>query len=488
MTRTRTTARPSRRPLRAACALGAAAALALTTTQAAQADPHRKSDTERVSAGLGQAQPDGASLAAGLSADGRYAVLTSNATNLVPGDTNGKSDVFVRDLRTGSTERVNTGPDGAQANGASFEATISGNGRYVAFSSDATNLVPGANLGFDDVYVHDRWTGETTLVSVGEEPGKPQPDKFSGHPSLSWDGRYLAFQSNRTDLAPDTVTWQGANIYVHDLWTGENRLVSIGADGKEANGSSAAPVISADGGSVAFISKATNITGPDKSGALSPDAAAKLTAEAAQESDEQFVRDAFRTDDRPGILKPHLYPVYVRDLRAEETTMASADEKGGWRGADSPSLSPDGRYATYSTWVQHGDKWWERHFEVYVRDLEEGTETLVSVGLPGTKTAGDSYNGRMTADDRWVYFDSTAANLVPGDTNGVSDVFRRDLWTGRTERVSVAGDGAQSAGASFGPYVDAHGATVVFSADDGSLVQGDTNKVPDVFVRHLPRH
>ncbi|MFG2848064.1 TolB family protein [Kitasatospora sp. NPDC048296] len=488
MTRTRTTARPSRRLLRAACALGAAAALALTTTQAAQADPRRKSGVERVSVGLGQAQPDGASHAAGLSADGRYTVFTSNATNLVPGDTNGKSDVFVRDLRTGDTERVNTGPDGAQANGGSFEATISGNGRYVAFSSDATNLTPGANLGAQDVYVHDRWTGETTLVSVGEEPGKPQPNQFSGHPSLSWDGRYIAFQSNRTDLAPGTVTWFGANIYVHDLWTGENRLVSIGTDGKEANGSSAAPVISADGGSVAFISKATNITSRDKPGSLSPDAAAGLAAESGQEPDEQFVRDSFRTDDRPRILKPHLYPLYVRDLRAEETTMASADEKGGWRGADYPSLSPDGRYAVYSTWVQHGDNWWDRHFEVYVRDLEEGTETQVSVGLPGTKTTGDSLNGQMTADGRWVYFDSTAANLVPGDTNGVGDVFRRDLWSGRTERVSVANDGAQTTGASYGPYVDAHGATVVFSSDDGTLVPGDTNKAPDVFARHLPKH
>ncbi|CAM5677586.1 putative protein OS=Kitasatospora aureofaciens OX=1894 GN=GCM10010502_46950 PE=3 SV=1 [Kitasatospora aureofaciens] len=264
-TSTRTTP-THRRLLRAACALGAAAALALTGTQAAQADPgrHRTPGTERVSVGLGQAQPDGASHAAGLSADGRYAAFTSTAANLVPGDTNGKSDVFVRDLRTGRTERVDTGPDGVQADGASFEAAISADGRYVAFSSSATNLVPGANLGSDDVYVHDRRTGETTLVSVGEEPGQPQKDKFSGHPSISRDGRYIAFQSNRSDLAPGTVTWQGANIYVHDLRTGENRLVSTGADGKEANGSSASPVISADGGTVAFISKATNIIAPDR--------------------------------------------------------------------------------------------------------------------------------------------------------------------------------------------------------------------------------
>ncbi|MFD8704086.1 TolB family protein [Kitasatospora sp. NPDC059648] len=493
--------RTARQLLRSACALAASAALALTGARAAQADPgpHRAPATERVSVGLGQARPDGASRAAGLSADGRYAVFTSTATNLVPGDTNGRSDVFVRDLRTGRTERVDTGTDGAQADGDSFEAAISADGRYVAFSSSATNLAPGANTGYDDVYVHDRRTGETALVSVGEEPGQPQKDKFSGHPSISRDGRYIAFQSNRSDLAPGTVTWQGANIYVHDLRTGENRLVSTGADGKEANGSSASPVISADGGTVAFISKATNIIAPDQPGdALSPDAATRLGVESDQESDEQFVRDSLRlpgssraaeqpgSADHPQLLKPRLYPLYVRDLRSEETTLASPDGKGGWRGADYPSLSADGRFAVYSAWVQHGDNWSDHHFEVYVRDLAKGTETLVSAGLPGTTTTGDSLNGRMTADGRWVYFDSTAASLVPGDTNGAGDVFRRDLRTGLTERVSLAADGSQTAGASYDPYVDARGTTVVFTSEDGTLVPGDTNEAPDVFAHRLP--
>ncbi|MFJ4186498.1 TolB family protein [Kitasatospora sp. NPDC089509] len=480
------------RLLRAACAVGAAAALALTTTQAAHADDtHHKPGTERVSVGLGGAQPDGASQAGGVSADGRYAVFTSQATNLVPGDTNGKSDVFVRDLRTGGIERVDTGPDGAQADGDALSAAISGNGRYVTFSSYATNLVPGAALGFEDVYVHDRWTGETTLVSVGEEPGQSQQGKFSDHPTISRDGRYIAFQSNRSDLAPGTVTWQGANIYVHDLRTGENRLVSIGADGKEANGSSASPVISADGGSVAFVSKASNIIGADRPGALAPEAARRLTAESGQDSDERFglgtPAGSPAGADHPQLLKPHLYPIYVRDLRSEETVLGTPDGQGGWRGGDSPSLSPDGRYLVFSTWVQHGDGWADRHFEVYARDLEAGTETLVSVGLPGTKTTRDSFNGRMTADDRWVYFESSAGNLVPGDTKTVSDVFRRDLWTGRTERISLAPDGSESAGAAYDPYVDARGTTVVFTSEDGTLVPGDTNKVSDVFLRRLPK-
>ncbi|MEV7773400.1 hypothetical protein [Kitasatospora sp. NPDC086791] len=503
-----------RRPLRAACTL-AAAALAVAVAAPAQATPSHGTPshgtpsesarptarTERVSVGLGHAQPDGASQAGGLSADGRYAVFTSDATNLVPGDTNGKSDVFVRDLWTGRTERVDTGPDGVQADGDSYEATISGNGRYVAFSSYATNLAPGAVLGSADVYVHDRWTGRTSLVSAPRTPGAPQTNKVSAQPSISSDGRSVVYQSNRSDLAPGTVTWFGGNIYVSDLRTGETTLVSVGADGKEADASSTDPEISADGTTVVFISKATNLIAPNRPDALSPNAVARLAAG----SDEEFTTDSLRPGPRPtsslrtdsprtdslragaraAILKPRTYPLYVRDLRAGRTQLASPDGNGGYRGAVNPSMSPDGRYAVYSSWVLHGDSQFDRHFEVYARDLKLGTETLISTGLPGTKTTADSLAARMTADDRWVFFSSWADNLVPGDTNQASDIFRHDLWTGRTERVDLADDGSQGAG-SDGPFVDAFGTAVVFTSPDGALVPGDTNHVPDVFLRRLP--
>ncbi|MFJ6383988.1 TolB family protein [Kitasatospora sp. NPDC092039] len=496
-----------RRPLRTACAL-AAAALAAAVAAPAQAAPadtgpavRPGARTERVSVGPGHAQATGASQADGLSADGRFAVFTSEAADLVPGDTNGTSDVFVRDLWTGRTERVDTGPDGAQADGASYQAAISGDGRYVAFSSTATNLAPDANRGSEDVYVHDRRTGETRLVSVGRT-GVPQTGKLSGVPSISWDGRYVAYQSNRGDLAPGTVTWFGGNIYVTDRWTGDTRLVSIGADGREADASSSAPEISADGNTVVFISKATNLLDPGQAGGLSPEAVAELRAG----SDQEFTADSSRPsarpdpradalpdsrpvilpDPRPEIRKPRTYPLYVRDLRTGRTSLASPDADGGYRGVVSPSVSPDGRYAVYSSWVLHGDSQWDRHFEVYVRDLARGTETLVSSGLPGTTTTLSSYGGRITADGRWVLFSSEAANLVPGDTNGAEDVFRHDLWTGRTERVSLAGDGSQSTGPSHSPFPGAFGTTVVFASADGTLVPGDTNGVEDVFLRRLP--
>ncbi|WP_316527649.1 TolB family protein [Kitasatospora brasiliensis] len=494
-----------RRPLRAACTL-AAAALAAAVAAPAQAAPTTwptarptaapstapsiaPNVTERVSVGPDQAQATGASESRGLSADGRFAVFTSEAVDLVPGDTNAKSDVFVRDLWTGHTERVDTGPDGVQADGDSYEAAISGDGRYVVFSSTAANLTPGADLGYQNVYVHDRQSGQTRLVSVGKAPGVPQTDSLSGVPSISWDGRYVAYQSSRSDLVPDTAT-RGGNIYVTDQWTGDTRLVSVGADGTAADASSTTPEISADGNTVVFISKATNLIGQGRPGALAPNAVAELKAG----SDRQFVADSFhhesrqvsRHETRAEILKPSLYPLYVRDLRTERTSLASEDGSGGFRGASDPSVSPDGRYALYSSWVVHGDTSWDRHFEVYVRDLSTGTETLVSAGLPGTTTTLDSHGARMTADDRWVFFDSTAENLVPGDTNNAGDVFRYDLWTGRTERVSLASDGSQNSGASSSPFVDAFGTTLVFTSSDGTLVPGDTNGVDDVFLRRLP--
>ncbi|MBV2153128.1 hypothetical protein [Kitasatospora sp. SUK 42] len=123
--------------------------------------------------------------------------------------------------------------------------------------------------------------------------------------------------------------------------------------------------------------------------------------------------------------------------------------------------------------------------DLYALELATGKVTQVNTFLPGTKTTGGSYNPVMTADDRWVYFDSDAENLVPGDTNNSGDVFRRDLRTGRIERVSLTADGSQSTAYSSSPYVDAAGDTVIFNADDGNLVPGDTNTFTDVFLRRL---
>ncbi|GAA2828662.1 hypothetical protein GCM10010505_60850 [Kitasatospora aburaviensis] len=495
-----------------------AAALAGTAAPAAAgpAGPPWTS-TSRVSTGQDGAQPDGASWANGLSADGRYAVFSSTATNLVPGDTNGQTDVFVRDTWTGRIERISLAEDGSQGASGSYDGAISGNGRYVVFTSTAA-LAAGDTNGTEDVYVRDRWTGRTERLTTGD-PSKDQTDRNSYRPSVSLDGRYVAFASTRTDLVPGGTAGL-ANIFVTDRWNGTTRLVTVGANGAAADRPSAEPVISADGSTVGFISKATNLLPPDGSGtpAFAPqpagrqaDAPAFAQPTAAEAAAEDAVPDhrpgvpsgagrsasapdagpdaGASTGARANILKPRQYPFYLHDLRTGRTSGGSIGTDGVLHGAAGGSLSPDAHYALFSLPVtdpaQPGGSP-GRHFQVFVRDLRQGTVRPIGTGPGGAALTGSSYDAVMAAGNRWVYFTSSADNLVADDTNQVEDVFRHDLWTGRTERVSVSSDGAQTAGSSYLPFIDALGSTALFTSEDGTLVAQDTNGASDAFTRRLP--
>src|SRR6266446_1314542 len=226
--------------------------------------------TERVSVTSGGTEGNGASLGSALSADGRFVAFDSAATDLVAGDTNGVSDVFVHDRQTGATERVSVASGGAQGNASSgligfaFPPALSADGRFVAFVSYATNLVPGDTNGATDVFVHDRQTGMTERVSVASDG--TQANNASSYPALSADGRFVAFQSDATNLvAGDT---NGAtDVFVHDRQTGTTERVSVASGGTQGNGFSAGPALSADGRFVAFHDTATNLVAGDTNGA-----------------------------------------------------------------------------------------------------------------------------------------------------------------------------------------------------------------------------
>src|SRR5947199_353237 len=224
--------------------------------------------TERVSVASGGTEGNGASLSSALSADGRFVAFVSAATDLVAADTNGVSDVFVHDRQTGATERVSVASGGTQANNVSSYPALSADGRFVAFQSDATNLVVGDTNGKTDVFVHDRQTGTTERVSVasgGGTQGTGNSGGFFAFPALSGDGRLVAFQSDATNLvAGDT---NGAtDVFVHDRQTGTTERVSVASGGSQGNGSSAGPVLSADGRFVAFHGTATNLVPGDTNG------------------------------------------------------------------------------------------------------------------------------------------------------------------------------------------------------------------------------
>ncbi|MEV0262597.1 hypothetical protein AB0I49_14780 [Streptomyces sp. NPDC050617] len=437
--------------------IGAAAcALALPSAGAAWAGPGAPPHTERVSVAADGTQAAGASTTEAVSADGRYVVFTSTAANLVPGDTNGVADIFVKDLRTKKVERVSVATGGAQADLRSSGAAISADGRYVAFASDAANLVPGDDDGTDDVFVRDRHTGRTERVSSGTAAG-PQP-YGAWMPAISADGNVVAYASRRADLVPgDTNNAQ--DIFAYDRSTHTTRRVSVAADGAQANGPSASPVISADGRHVAFTSRAYNME-PGTPPREEPGGAS--------------------------VAKPREYPSYIHDLRTGRTRALSVSSAGKTAGGSVTSLSADGRYAVFhSYWPDLVPQTPTREGRVYLRDLREGTTTLESLAADGSQADSSSYGGRLADHGRLLFFHSSATNLVPGDANSAGDVFVRDLVTGRVELVSLANDDSQATTWTDAVEVDAEGRIAVFDSDDSHLVAGDTNAAEDVFVRHV---
>ncbi|MEU6712107.1 S8 family serine peptidase [Nonomuraea sp. NPDC046802] len=283
--------------------------------------------TERISVAHDGSQADGLSGSPRFSTDGRFAVFNSDATNLVPGDTNGRSDVFVRDRQTGTTTRISLARDGSQVDGNSREATISADGRYVAFQSDASALVPGDENGAIDAFVRDLRTGTLTRVTG------PRQDTQTAGPVLSANGRALAF-SNGVGLG---------QLYVQDLTTGRNDLVSAAVDGGDATGMSFAPTLSADGRVVAFYSDANDLVGGDTN---------------------------------------PFSDVFVRDVAAGTTKRVSTAPKGieGDGRSDLPSISDDGRYVVFestSANLVEGDT--NRRSDVFVHDLVAGPQALFAL-------------------------------------------------------------------------------------------------------------
>jgi Tol biopolymer transport system component len=284
----------------------AAAALGLTLLATGAAAPAWAGSTERVSVGPGGVQADRSSDEPALSADGRLVAFASEATNLVAGDTNGESDVFVHDRVTRQTRRVSVGPGGAEGEAGSYRATISGDGRFVAFHSGADNLVPGDTNAAYDTFVHDLGTGITERVSLGPGGAQANGVNTSARPGISANGRFVVFCSEATGfVAADTN--DTADVFVHDRERGVTRRVTVGLGGAEPNGLSFGDAISADGRHVAFWSFATNL-----------------------------VRGGDINNERD---------VFVRDLATGTTREASVGRNGGQANglSSDPTISADGR-------------------------------------------------------------------------------------------------------------------------------------------------
>jgi Tol biopolymer transport system component len=401
--------------------------------------------TSRVSVDSGGEQGDDGSYSCCVSADGRFVAFVSDATDLVGGDTNGAADVFVHDRQSGRTDRVSVDSSGAQGNGRSgVVPAISADGRYVAFESFASNLVAGDSNGIWDVFVHDRQTGATERVSIHSNGAQGTGE--SVYPSISADGRYVSFSSWASNLvAGDSNGYP--DVFVHDRQTGTTERVSVASSGIQGDEESHNPSISADGQYVSFESQASNLVSGDTN---------------------------------------HAFDVFVHDRLSGTTERVSVETSGAEGNGNSyaPAISSDGRYVAFTSYASNlvvGDM--NFAFDVFVHDRLSGMTELVSVDSSGVQGNGESAYASISADGRYVALTSHATNLVVGDTNDSYDVFVHDRQTHETERVSVDSDGSQGNYHSVAASISADGRYVAFESLATYLVDGDTNGASDIFVR-----
>lgn len=403
--------------------------------------------TGRMSISTAGAEGNNPSREPAMSANGRYVAFMSYSANLVPGDTNGQRDVFVRDRITGTTERVSVSSAGAQANSWSDYPSISADGRYVAFVSDASNLVANDTNATRDIFVYDRTAHTTTRVSLTD--GGLQANGSSDYPSISLDGRYVAFVSDATDMvANDTNALR--DVFVRDRLAGTTERVSISTAGGEGDNESDFPAISGDGSVVAFISLASNLVANDTNGA---------------------------------------YDVFARDRNAGTTERVSVSTLGGDSNGFTeffPCVSDNGRYVAFessATDLIANDT--NGFLDVFVRDRQTSTTIRASFASGGVQATGPSGAPSISGNGRYVAYSSTATDLVAGDTNGQSDVFVTDLQTLETIRASVSNAGAQGDLGSNEAAISSDGNFVAFRSDATNLVGGDTNAIEDIFARRF---
>jgi len=382
------------------------------------------------------------------SAEGRYIAFDSEAADLTAGDTNGVADVFVRDRLAGTTERVSLGDGGEQGNAGSWRPAISGDGRCIAFMSFATNLLPEDANGCWDIFLRDRHTGRTELVSANLQ-GLPAAS-HSWWPSISADGRCVAFESDAPDLVPGDENG-GMDIFVRDRGAGVTERVSVSSVGAEANGESFHPAISPDGRFVAFMSYASNLVAGDTNG----------------------VGDIFVHDRAAGTT--------------ERVSLSSAEAQGNAY-SRMPAISLEGRFVAFESLASNlvaGDS--NARIDVFVRDRLAGTTTRASVASDGSQVGGHSLKPSLTGDGRFVAFESAATGLIARDRNGDFDVFVRDRAGGITLRASVSAGGAEAKDDSGAAAISQDGRFLAFWSLAPNLVSDDTNACMDVFVRYQER-
>ena len=392
----------------------------------------------------------------GISANGRFVVFQSNASNLVNDDTNGVIDVFVKDLETGEITRVSESTLGSQGNDSSYlvppggfpiRTPISDDGRYVVFLSSASNLVNGDTNGIADVFVKDLDTGILKRVNTSSSGG--EADAIALDPSISGDGQRVVFSTQATNLDDFDDDSFLNDIFVKNLSSGVLTRVTRMPTEPGYKSASDFPSISANGQFVAFVSSFPFAGGTNESSRIF---VKNLSTGTFAEVDDGEV-DEF--DTIPAL----------------------------------PLISPDGRYVAFTSSddsLVAGDT--NQRGDLFVKDLTTGNVTRVNTNSDGEESESEEYAWHLpsfSSDGRYIAFTSAASDLVADDTNGFEDVFVKDTLTGEIVRASSSATDTQTVAASHAASISGNGQLVAFESWDFNLVPNDTNWTADIFVKDL---
>ncbi len=419
---------------------------------------------ERVSTGSTVIDADGASRGSVMSADGRYVVFHSEATTLDARDPDVTADVYVRDRLTGTTILLSINNDGDKGNFDSFWPAISGNGRFVVFSSFASNLVPGDTNNTSDVFLVDRdadsngvfdEAGGVLLQRVSRAGDGSQANAFSAEATISADGRYVAFASDADNLAPDDTNLV-SDIFLYEVATGAVERASVGGNGAQANDMSYEPFLSSDGRYATFLSSADNIASGDNNGVY------------------------WRGAD-----------IFVRDRIARSTVLISISTSGaGGNGrSEQAAMSSDGRYVVF---VSGSDNLVPNDIngaaDIFLHDRDiDGNGVFDEAGRSSTERISigldDSEWPSISDDGRYVAFQSRAT--ASRDSSPVWNVFVRDRSARLTTPVRVVGDASTDMEDSIWPSINGNGRYVAFSADTAKSSGGEADDMIGIFIYDL---
>ncbi|WP_455207532.1 PKD domain-containing protein, partial [Kaarinaea lacus] len=414
----------------------------------AMAMPDSLGETVRISIDSSGQQSNANSINGSISADGRYVVFDSIASNLVSNDNNATWDIFLRDRLNETTVRLSEPSQAVDSDGASIDPVISDDGTVVVFSSSATNLVDDDTNQVADIFRVDLINGSLIRVSANQDSDQANNDNDA--PDTSADGRYIVYESNATNLSSDADTNNATDIFLYDSQTGQTQRVSVNSEEEQGNGVSRNPSVSDDGRYVTFESLSTNLV----------------------ENDTNNASD-----------------IFVRDRVLGVTYRASVDDSGAQANDSSvtPMISSDGNIvvfqSTANNLVENDDN---NQRDIFVRNLSSNTTSRVSVSSNGAESNATTFSSpAIDATGRYIVFYSSANNLVENDTNNAWDVFLHDRELQQTSLVSVNSRAEQGNASSFIPVLSAGGHYVVFGSGAQNLVNNDSNESWDIFAHVL---